>query len=305
MLERYKAKLLAHDAALRLTLAQQAQEIERSKQREKECHDTYLRIIEALEVLNDRPEVKPLSSWDKIAWLTQQLATMQADVAAACGELMVSLEESPPGSLVARLVIANRVLRSNLAAMTAERDEAVNDEGCSMAARTDLGHGKDGYCTIRNRPCPTKCLLKQIGSLEATVNSHSININAMNDVYSEQLAAAQARVSQFESIPFDDDGTPFAAASAWRAECNRLQATLTARDFAWSEELSKAMPGLSFMSFVGPESTARWIGTQFAAREARITELEGDFVIVNEQRKAAMQEAGRLRARLAELEGDA
>lgn len=49
--------------------------------------------------------------------LTGELDAMRADVEAARGELMVSLDEMPPGSTVRRLMIANRL-------MARERDEA-------------------------------------------------------------------------------------------------------------------------------------------------------------------------------------
>ena len=77
------------------------------------------------------------------------------------------------------------------AALSQAAQEAVKDEGCSMAARIDLGHGKNGHCTIRNRPCPPRCLLKQIRHLEITVNSHAITVDSMRTVYERQLHAAQ------------------------------------------------------------------------------------------------------------------
>jgi hypothetical protein len=44
-------------------------------------------------------------------------------------------------------------------------DQFIDDEGCSMVGRVS----KDGQCGIHNNPCPPKCLLKMIGSLEAQV----------------------------------------------------------------------------------------------------------------------------------------
>lgn len=46
-----------------------------------------------------------------------ELLQLRADVRAAAGELMVDLGDAPPGSLVARLLVANRL-------MSRERDEA-------------------------------------------------------------------------------------------------------------------------------------------------------------------------------------
>lgn len=80
-----------------------------------------------------------------------------------------------------------------LAALQAAQP-VVKDEGCSMAARIDLGHGENGHCTIRNRPCPPRCLLKQIRHLEITVNSHAIAVDSMRTVYERQLQAAQKAV---------------------------------------------------------------------------------------------------------------
>lgn len=48
-------------------------------------------------------------------------------------------------------------------------------------------------------------------------------------------------LAQYETIPIDNDGTPFAAASAWRAECNRLQATLAERDTRFEQLLDRLM----------------------------------------------------------------
>jgi len=56
----------------------------------------------------------------------ERIAVMEEDVRLAAGELMVDMEDAPPGSLVARLLIANRL-------MSRERDKAVCDEtpvGC-------------------------------------------------------------------------------------------------------------------------------------------------------------------------------
>lgn len=52
-----------------------------------------------------------------------ELAQLQADLAAACGELLVDINDAPPGSLAAKLVHANRVLRSNLATAQARVKE--------------------------------------------------------------------------------------------------------------------------------------------------------------------------------------
>ena len=44
----------------------------------------------------------------------------------------------------------------------------------------------------------------------------------------QELAQARADLATFNAIAVDKDGTPFSAASAWRAECNRLQDSITA-----------------------------------------------------------------------------
>ena len=53
-----------------------------------------------------------------------QVKIMKADVEAACGELLVSMDDSPPGSLVSQLVIANRILSSRIRAVETELDES-------------------------------------------------------------------------------------------------------------------------------------------------------------------------------------
>lgn len=42
----------------------------------------------------------------------------------------------------------------------------------------------------------------------------------------ERCERAEAKLEAYEAIPQDKDGTPFAAASAWRAECNRIKEQL-------------------------------------------------------------------------------
>ena len=46
----------------------------------------------------------------KIGKLQAKVRQLEADVEAAAGELMVDMADAPPGSLVARLLIANRLL---------------------------------------------------------------------------------------------------------------------------------------------------------------------------------------------------
>ena len=56
-------------------------------------------------------------------------------------------------------------------------------------------------------------------------------------------AQLKAELEAYEAIPHDKDGTPFAAASAWRAECNWRQEQLeqaTQRETRLREALSKA-----------------------------------------------------------------
>ncbi len=50
-------------------------------------------------------------------------------------------------------------------------EQALDDPGCSMAARIDLGHGINGDCAIRKAKCPPLCLLKQIKAREANENT--------------------------------------------------------------------------------------------------------------------------------------
>ena len=49
----------------------------------------------------------------------ETITRLEGDMKAACGELLVSLDDAPPGSLVAKLVLANRVLRSKNASLQA------------------------------------------------------------------------------------------------------------------------------------------------------------------------------------------
>ena len=61
-----------------------------------------------------------------------QLEAMNQERVSACGELLVSLDDAPVGSLAGKLVTANRVLRAKLATMTAEnnrlREDAAKDK---------------------------------------------------------------------------------------------------------------------------------------------------------------------------------
>lgn len=101
------------------------------------------------------------------------------------------------------------------------------------------------------------------------------------------------------------------------AVCERLQATLAASQQqvkvlreqvkvgdAISGSFFEALKPLRLASIhvQDPGQHVTDLIATLTAREARITELEGDFVIVNDQRKAAVQEAEWLRARVAELE---
>lgn len=66
--------------------------------------------------------------------------------------------------------IMTRFFRCGSCGVSTEPDGITQDDkGCSMAARIDSGHGKDGFCVIRNKQCPRACLLKQIGHLEAEI----------------------------------------------------------------------------------------------------------------------------------------
>lgn len=44
----------------------------------------------------------------------------------------------------------------------------------------------------------------------------------------EDNAALRAQLAVYDEVAHDKDGTPFAAASAWRAECNKLRAKVEA-----------------------------------------------------------------------------
>lgn len=54
-----------------------------------------------------------------LATQRETITRLEGDMKAACGELLVSLDDAPPGSLVAKLVLANRVLRSKNASLQA------------------------------------------------------------------------------------------------------------------------------------------------------------------------------------------
>lgn len=66
--------------------------------------------------------------------LERELEQMKSDAKDACGELMVSLDDSPPGSLVAKLVCANRVLRSERGHLARELTQAQGNYAIQKAA---------------------------------------------------------------------------------------------------------------------------------------------------------------------------
>lgn len=95
----------------------------------KYAHWTPEHTIE--EWLADRQRIVDAKQVEADTQLQATLAAREAELAvwgndqkAACGELLVSLDDSPPGSLVNRLVIANRVLRSNLTAAVQRAEQA-------------------------------------------------------------------------------------------------------------------------------------------------------------------------------------
>lgn len=154
---RWANELLDHDAALRQALAQQAQEVDIVSADLSEARhqigllqqriDTHCMTEAELRqqvatmetnaadngtlfraVLNEKltlaQEVVKYAEEAqgylvKIEHLADQLAAMTTERDEACGELLVSLDDAPIGSLAGKLVTANRVLRSHLATLQA------------------------------------------------------------------------------------------------------------------------------------------------------------------------------------------
>lgn len=124
----------------RQALTQQAQEVERLKLKEAELGELKLRLNcpmlapSCLVCGQVKPfairhiEAHAIGVCGECRSASQQLAAMTAERDEACGELLVSLDDAPIGSLAGKLVTANRVLRSHLAtlqATLAEREELV------------------------------------------------------------------------------------------------------------------------------------------------------------------------------------
>ena len=110
----YRDALIAHDAAQRETITRLEGEVKRyelgevvvanrirelqarltaSEAREKECQQTYMRVIKALEVLNDRPAVRPLTSWDQITWLIDKLTASEERIHSITESVLITPEK--------------------------------------------------------------------------------------------------------------------------------------------------------------------------------------------------------------------
>jgi hypothetical protein len=102
------------------------------------------------------------------------LATVvRADVAAAAGELRVDMTMAPPGSLVAQLLIANRLLRAQLDASKLlalrfeERVREVSESGCTTDlvewSRADLREALSCTAADRCSACRCRAMLEMEG----------------------------------------------------------------------------------------------------------------------------------------------
>lgn len=148
-------------AALRTTLAQQAQEIERLKRDNR--------------LLNEHITCCRAENAEKLS----QLAAMTAERDEACGELLVSLDDAPIGSLAGKLVTANRVLRSHLATLQATLAE------------------RDAYKAVLQGAEYEQ--VDKIGTLSVEV-AQRIGVTAAHRTKEivAQLAAAQARIAELK-----------------------------------------------------------------------------------------------------------
>ncbi len=68
----------------------------------------------------------------------EESAKLREDVRLASGELLVDMDDAPPGSLVSRLMIANRIMSRERDAALADRDSAEAAQARLNAIRVDL-----------------------------------------------------------------------------------------------------------------------------------------------------------------------
>ena len=89
---------------------------------------------------------------------------------------------------------ADQLVLDITAALETREQAIVDDPGCSMAGRIDLGHGKDGRCDIRKAPCPARCRQQEIVHLQAEINSMNlIEIpNTRREAWEEATKAIEA-----------------------------------------------------------------------------------------------------------------
>lgn len=94
----------------------------RLKHWQKEAFDTAAKVAKAKKWLVDRNALRierDLLKGGNIA-LISALAEAREDVCLAAGELLVDMEDAPPGSLVSRLLIANRLMSRERDALKVE-----------------------------------------------------------------------------------------------------------------------------------------------------------------------------------------
>ena len=143
----------------------------------------------------------------RVSELEQQLAAMTAERDEACGELLVSLDDAPIGSLAGKLVTANRVLRSHLATLQATLAE------------------RDAYKAVLQGAEYEQ--VDKIGTLSVEV-AQRIGVTAAHRTKEivAQLAASQQRVRELELDVTHRDRT----VQEHIAKQQELQATLAERE---------------------------------------------------------------------------
>jgi hypothetical protein len=77
--------------------------------------------------------------------------------------------------------------------------------GCTMMARIESGHGKDGYCAIRNAACPRECLLKQIDAHRMNTEARERDIEML--VKDRNVDRALLKLYKESGMP-SQDGEP-------------------------------------------------------------------------------------------------
>lgn len=168
--------ILDHDAAQRLTIEQQAGEIDQLKAEALAERDRANQEIE---------HVKDVLSGaiDANEALIARLAAMTAERDEACGELLVSLDDAPIGSLAGKLVTANRVLRSHLATLQATLQATLAERDAYKAVLQGAEYEQ----------------VDKIGTLSVEV-AQRIGVTAAHRTKEivAQLAASQQRVRELE-----------------------------------------------------------------------------------------------------------